>query len=152
MNNKKTIKQILIALGVAVLALMLYAFMSGSFKGTPAKQGGLISTTGKNTMGQIGEDKVTIANAQILKVLGSIKDIQLNDDIFSNPLFRELKDTRFTIPRPVRIGRPNPFASIGVEFLNQNEDMQGGQDTVQGGTVETVSFFDETTSPETGGM
>ncbi len=149
MKTKKTIKQILVALGVAFGALVLYAVFSGGFQAKPSKggvTGGLVSTQGKSTTGIIQETDVEAANAQILKVLGSVNKIELNDEILSNPIFRQLKDSRFSIPRPVRIGRPNPFAPIGVEFLSP-EDGDGYGEEVVGGNTDTEgenggTFFD----------
>ncbi len=54
---------------------------------------------------------------EILRILGSIQNISLEDDIFQNPVFRELVESGFVIPRPVRIGRPNPFLPIGFDSV-----------------------------------
>ena len=147
MKNKKTIKQILIALGVAVAILLLYAAFSGGFSQNQA-QGGLVSKNGKSVSGGVvREEDVTVANQKILKILGSVNDIQLNDDIFSNPLFRQLRDSRFTIPRPIRIGRPNPFASIGAEMIlsQQQQEAEEGQGGQQEGAT---TFFEDTNTQQ----
>jgi len=146
MKNKKTIKQILIALGVAVAILLLYAAFSGGFSQNQA-QGGLVSKNGKSVSGGVvREGDVTVANQKILKILGSVNNIQLNDDIFSNPLFRQLRDSRFTIPRPIRIGRPNPFASIGAEMiLSQQQEVEEGQRGQQEGAT---TFFEDTNTQQ----
>ncbi len=149
MKNKKTIKQILVALGLAIGILILYAVFSGGFS-QPQIQGGLTSKTGKPISGVIQGDDFTVANEKILKILGSVSDIDLNDDIFSNPLFRQLRDTHFTIPRPIRIGRPNPFASIGAELITITQQQQGVDTSTEEGVSDTSSdtpsdtFFTET--------
>ena len=147
MKNKKTIKQILIALGVAIAILLLYAAFSGGFSQNQA-QGGLISKNGKTVTGGIArEEDVTVANQKILKILGSVNNIQLNDDIFFYSFFRQLRDSRFTIPRPIRIGRPNPFASIGAEMiLSQQQEMEVSQGGQQEG--ETTTFFEDTNTQQ----
>ena len=136
--NKK-IKQILVAFGVAVLALILYALFSGGFS-QPSQSGDTLVST-KNAQGQSegGGKDAELANERILKILGSVKGIELNDDIFSNPLFKQLRDARFTFPRPVKLGRPNPFAPIGLESLlnaQQDDSSENMQDTSD------TTFFD----------
>ena len=138
MKSKKKIKQILVALGIAFAILIAYAAFSGGFS-QPRQQGALVSTRGKNIQGQISED-VDIVNERILKILRNVRNIELDDDIFSNPVFKQLRDTRFTLPRPVQIGRPNPFASIGTESILNAQ--QG--ELLQDGTSESTStFFDD---------
>ena len=68
-------------------------------------------------MGQVKETDTSLANAEILRILGNIQNISLNDDIFTNPVFQALEDSRFVIPKPVRIGRPNPFLPIGFDSI-----------------------------------
>lgn len=127
MNNKKTIKNILIGLGVAIALLVAYSFISSNEGPLNSQQIGLSSVLGDSGIGQIEETDTMLVNADILKILGSIENIELRDDIFTNPVFRKLKDTHFAIPRPARIGRPNPFLPIGFDAVisaNQEETTQ----------------------------
>ncbi len=143
-KTRKSVKQILIVLGVAVLALIVYALLSGSGSKSLDKKSGLVSTQGKALQGQIREKDIDLANNRILKVLESVRNIQLNDEIFKNPIFLKLKDSRFSIPRPVRVGRPNPFASIGAEYLTQEEN-EGEEQVAQQdvGEIENLDFLPE---------
>ncbi len=120
MKNKKTIKKVLIILLIAVALLILYSLFA-SQENSRKKIGGLSSLIGSGTQGQVKETDVTLANAEILKILGSIQNIELQDDIFVNPIFKELKDTHFSIPKPVKIGRTNPFRPIGYEGLQPSQ-------------------------------
>ncbi len=120
MNNKKTIQKILIGLGIAIALLVVYSFIAQNPQ-QGVKQTGLLSSMGDSGMGQIEKTDAQLVNADILRVLGSIEDIDLKDDIFSNPVFRKLKDTHFSIPRPVKIGRPNPFLPIGFDSIAAQE-------------------------------
>ena len=124
------IKKILIGLVVAIVLLGLYAMLASK---KPVQIGGLSSTLGSGTMGQVQESNSLVANERILKILGSIQSIDLNDEIFINPIFRTLKDKSFTIPRPVRRGRKNPFLPIGYDRIALE---QGGyQNSVQNSIV-----------------
>lgn len=118
MKNKKAIKNILIALVLVVVGLGVYSFVAGNPDDTGTSSSSLSSLVGSGSFGQVQESNTDLANAEILRVLGNIKNISLDDDIFKNPVFRELEDSRFTIPKPVRIGRPNPFLPIGFDAVS----------------------------------
>ncbi len=121
MKDKKIIKNILIVLGVAIILLVLYSMFA------PKKEvitSGLKSKTGTGTMGQINETDTSLVNAKILKILGSIKDIQLNDGIFANPVFRTLADKNFHVPKPSKYGRSNPFLPIGFDKIIEQQNQQ----------------------------
>lgn len=136
MNNKGTIKKIIIGLGIAVVLLILYSMVTSS--DTPATgNSSLSSIIGAGSFGQVQESNTALANAEILRILSNIQTISLNDDIFSNPVFRELHDSRFTIPRPTQIGRPNPFLPIGFDSVIIIPQVNQTEQTEQG-------FFDAT--------
>ncbi|GEM_PF-2360664 len=136
MNSTKTIKNILIGLLVAVALLIGYAMMNPKDGTTNALSSGSLTSAFKDAP-KVDDSEVQLANTEILKVLGSIQNIELHDDIFSNPVFRDLRDTRFSIPRPLQIGRSNPFLPIGFDDVTIQ--------TVLDDPVATT----ETTSPET---
>lgn len=141
MNNKKTIQRILIGLLIAIALLVGYSFVNQGNQ-EEGESGSLLSIF--QDTGEINDTDVQLANSEILRILGNIQNIDLNDDIFSNPVFRDLRDTRFTIPKPLRIGRPNPFLPIGfddvtiqtvpreseveVEIEDQGSEFFGGQE------------------------
>lgn len=54
----------------------------------------------------------TAVDQDLVAILFELKAITLNDDIFSNPVFRSLVDFgQELVPEPV--GRVNPFAPLG---------------------------------------
>jgi len=138
MKNKKTIRNILLGLLVAIALLVGYSIIAGDQGGTNNSGSSLTSLIGSGSLGQIQESNTDLANAEILRILGSIQNINLEDDIFQNPVFRELEDSRFTIPKPIRIGRPNPFLPIGFDSLTI-ETTQTSQSTE---LTEESGFFD----------
>lgn len=136
MKDKNIIKKIMIALLVVILLIAAYATFNELTNSDNEKisSSSLSSLVGLNQVGQIQETEVVIENAEILRVLGSIQSIKLNDNIFSNPVFLELKDSRFTIPKPSLIGRANPFRPIGVEKLDLlRTQTQSSQNSVEEG-------------------
>ena len=115
MNSSKTIKNIIIGLLVAVALLVAYSFLNPQEQGTSSPlNSGNLSSAFTNSL-SVDDSEVQLANTEILKILGSIQNIELRDDIFSNPVFRDLRDTRFSIPKPTSVGRPNPFLPIGFD-------------------------------------
>lgn len=117
MNKKGTIKKIIIALFVAIGVLVIFSMMQGNQGMQTGGSSSLSSMISSGTMGQVQEANTALANAEILRILGNIQTINLNIDIFANPVFRQLHDSRFSIPRPTHIGRPNPFLPIGFDTI-----------------------------------
>ena len=149
MKNKQTIKKILIGLVIAVALLVVYSLVAAPNEGGQGSNS-LSSLLDTSSFGQIQETETNLANAEILRILGSIKSIQLNDGIFSNPVFHELKDAQFNIPKPVRVGRNNPFLPIGFDAISQAPVGNGSESSIipelggetEGG-VEVSGFFDQ---------
>ena len=113
MNSKKTIQKILIFLLVAIALLVVYSVVNQGEGDTRTNVSQLTSAISNSP--SVDDSQVQLANTEILRILGNIQNITLDDDIFSNPVFRDLRDTRFTIPKPIQIGRPNPFLPIGFD-------------------------------------
>ena len=140
MKNKKTIKNIILGLVIAICGLIIFAVVNGN-SDEEGSTSSLSSLIGSGSFGEIKESNTDLANAEILRILGSIQNITLDDDIFNNPVFRELEDSRFTIPKPVRIGRPNPFLPIGFDttpIVDSGDDEDLGEDG------EGSDFFEDT--------
>lgn len=136
MKNKGTIKKILIGLVVAIVLLGVYAAVTSTNNDVQGASS-LSSLVGQGNLGQVQETDTALANAEILRILGSIENISLDDDIFTNPVFRELEDSRFSIPKPTRIGRPNPFLPIGFDSL------AGSTVQTQSVTQQSQDFFSQ---------
>ena len=152
MKDKKTIKNILIGLVIAIIALVAYSIFS-SKTGTKkiTQNSGLSSKLDSQTLGQIKESDTTVMNSKILKILGSIQNIELKDDIFANPVFRKLKDKNFVVTLPARIGRENPFLPIGYDSLSQENVSEKNNiiNTFISTENGNASFFDTQNSIDT---
>lgn len=139
MNSKKTIQRILIILFIAVVILVGYSIVN---QGEGNQEFSASSLRSAFEGGQEVDDSgVQLVNSEILEVLGSIQNIQLDDDIFSNPVFRDLRDTRFTIPRPIQIGRPNPFLPIGFDDETILMAEEAEEEETQDEPQEETEFF-----------
>lgn len=143
MNSKKTIQKILIGLAIAVVLLIAYAVVNKSDT-SDISTSTLSSLRNIGAAGDIQETDTALKNAEILKVLGSVQGIELNDEIFINPVFRLLVDSRFTIPKPLRIGRPNPFLPIGFDAIAQSGSTNSGN---TGGSQFLTPVVEENQNP-----
>jgi hypothetical protein len=140
MKKNNTIKKIFIGFFVVLLLLIGYAAMNGSGNEGQENSSTLTSLLNVNSLGQIQDTDTALANAEILRILGSIKDIQLEDDIFDDPVFKELRDGRFVIPNPRTIGRPNPFLPIGfTSFSSTPQSSVSTQTNAQTTSISDIS-------------
>lgn len=139
MKDKKVIKKIIIGLLVVIVLMGLYSVFVPSKDDTQSGSS-LTSLLNSSVLGQVQETDIALANGEILRVLGSIENINLDDDIFSNPVFRLLKDSRFSIANPARIGRENPFLPSGFDAIAAAQANQQGFD--QGSTSIQSGSFD----------
>lgn len=124
------IRNIIIFLSIAVILSVVYFFF---FK--KEKEPDLVSSTSSANATKVDVNK-NIANSQIiantLPVLLSIQNIKLDDSIFSDPAFVRLVDTSIILVPDGNEGRPNPFAPIGF-------------DNIDNSTVEDESAINDTT-------
>lgn len=141
MKDKKVIKKIIIILLIAIVLLGLYSVFVPSRDDTQGNSS-LTSLLNSSVLGQVEETDIALANGEILRVLGNIQNITLDDDIFSNPVFDLLQDSRFSIPNPARIGRENPFLPSGFDAIAEAQRAQ--QDAAQNGISTQSGFFSGT--------
>lgn len=114
------IRNILIFVAIAAVLVFAYIFFAKppsaeqtnlvSSSGTTAS-GGQSSNVGTNTAN--GSDTSAVAS-NFLTLLLSVKTIQLNTDIFSDPAFTSLHDSSIVLVPDATTGRPDPFAQFGV--------------------------------------
>ncbi|MDE2071275.1 MAG: hypothetical protein KGI70_00890 [Patescibacteria group bacterium] len=69
-------------------------------------------------------DTSSPVSSDLLAVLGSLHTIQLDQTIFTNPVFVSLSDFGVTIP-PENVGRRNPFAPVGAQTQSQTKTQPG---------------------------
>lgn len=129
----KALKIILIILVIGVLAFVGLTLLSdsqstntGSGNGT-----GLRSVTTSQSVSTVGQNTVTAnpalmntedINREFVSMLLNLEAIRLNDDIFSEPAFRVLRDNSIRLNQPGNEGRPNPFAPIGIDLISRTQN------------------------------
>jgi len=111
------LKNILIFAGIGVVLILVYVFL---IKKSPDEQG-LISTSplGVPAAPENSGPAGGVAN-DFLSLLLGVKNIKLNNAIFSKPAFRSLRDSTIVLTPDGTEGRPNPFAPIGYEGAVSN--------------------------------
>ena len=111
------IKNIIIFISIALVFFLIYIFFlkpsgeqaslvsSGVGSTLPNMDGSTLNTSTSNTNSFISKD--------FLVLVSNIKNIKLNDSIFSDPAFNSLHDSSITLTPDGTEGRPNPFAQFG---------------------------------------
>ena len=56
------------------------------------------------------------ADQSFLMLLLGVRNVRLDDVIFSDPAFLSLRDSSITLIQDGNEGRPNPFAPIGIDI------------------------------------
>lgn len=107
-----TIKNIIILVIVGGILFVVYFF----FIRTSAEQTNLISSADTNTTSGV-PSLGSSAPDQFLTLLLSVKNIKLNDAIFSNVAFTSLHDSSITLTPDGTEGRTNPFAQFGASDI-----------------------------------
>jgi len=124
MKKNKTLKIVIIAVVIfAALVLVYGLFFSGGLQ-QETGGGNLITSF---TTDQILPDSGSV-DSNILTVLQSVKQINLNDDVFVNPGFTTLIDKSIQLPEARSVGRAEIFSEPGSgsttieldELTNQN--------------------------------
>lgn len=118
------IKNIIIFSGIAFAFILIYIF----FIKPSSDQANLAplqnTTTLPNIDGTVPGVGTTNTNPLIAKdflvLLSSVKNIKLDDTIFSDQAFNSLHDSSITLIPDGTEGRPNPFAQFGNESLPLN--------------------------------
>ncbi len=113
------IKNIIIFTVIAAALILIYIFF---IKKAP-DQGNLISSntsgivSGTNTSTSNTSGQNSLITKDLLSVLLSVKNIKLDDAIFSDEVFVNLHDSSILLNAPNDEGRANPFAPIGFEKM-----------------------------------
>ncbi|MFA5840691.1 MAG: hypothetical protein WC847_00220 [Candidatus Paceibacterota bacterium] len=114
------IKNIIIFSGIALAFILIYIFF---IKSSPP-QANLESTANTplpNIDGTLPGASTINTNSQVAKefltLLSSVKNIKLDDVIFSDQAFNTLRDSSITLIPDGTEGRPNPFAQFGNDTI-----------------------------------
>lgn len=138
-----TLKKILIA--VVVIAVIVVIIILISNRGQENRD--LLRSSGSLAPSQTLNDKSQASN--FLQSLSEVKSIELDTTIFENKVYQKLVD--FSVPITLNdqrlIGRPNPFAPIGVDAIfNQPTDDQssnGPESGLDGGAILPPGGFNQ---------
>ncbi len=107
-------RNIIIFLGLAAIFTSIYVFF---IRGPVEDDANLVSSS-STTEGAPGVSSTGGQNPiaeNFLSLLLNIKNIQLDDSIFSDPAFLSLRDSSIELIPDANAGRPNPFAQIGSD-------------------------------------
>ena len=97
----KKYKNILVIVTIVVVAFVAYSMF---FAGRDITTNILTSST-------VGPGIQSSVNSELLLLLINLKSIRLNDSLFGDPAFKELRDYgQDLVPEP--LGRENPFSPI----------------------------------------
>ena len=98
-----------IIIGAVILAVLLAGYF---FLGSKGKEPNLVSAPA------LVPAASPVISGEFLSLLLNVKNIKLDDSIFSNPAFSSLSDSSITLTPDGTEGRPNPFAPFGAEAKN----------------------------------
>jgi hypothetical protein len=115
------IKNIIIFIAIALVIFLIYVFF---IKPSP-EQANLVSegpsATLPNIDGSSPNPSTSNTNSEVAKdflvIFSNIKNIKLNDVIFSDPAFSSLHDSSIVLTPDGTEGRPNPFAPFGNDVV-----------------------------------
>ncbi len=111
-----TIKNIIIFTVVAVVLFLIYIFL---VKPTPEEQNLVSSSANTATPNTNTLSQNSVLAKDFLSILLNVKNIRLDDTIFSNKSFTSLHDSSIPLTSPTKEeeGRANPFAPIGSDLV-----------------------------------
>jgi len=113
---KKLIKGILILVVIIIVVVVASSFLKSKKSSSTS---GLESTTGAtaNTLPGVQNENTEglSVSDQFLRLLLSMQDIELDQSIFVDPAFTNLKDFSVQIIPRNNEGRVNPFAPVGKD-------------------------------------
>jgi predicted permease len=117
------IKNIIIFTGIAIIFISIYIFF---IKGDEPENNlvsspGTTSFVGSNTKNTTILDQSPALAQDFLSLLLNVRNIKLDDTIFSDSAFNSLRDSSIVLVPDGNEGRPNPFAPLGTD----NVEMQG---------------------------
>ena|SRR3989344_7118735 len=106
-------KNIIILVIIAAVLILVYVFFIRTSSDTAA----LISSSSGSAVSNVTEDGNSSINRDFLTLLLSVKNIKLDDAIFSDEAFNSLRDSSIILTPSGNEGRPNPFAPLGTDII-----------------------------------
>ncbi|TSC77712.1 MAG: hypothetical protein G01um101424_335 [Parcubacteria group bacterium Gr01-1014_24] len=108
-------KNIIIFLAIATTFILIYVFF---IKASPNITTLISSPSNPIAPSTVPADKNSSIAKDFLSLLLSVKNIKLNDAIFSDGAFGSLHDSSIILTPDGNEGRPNPFAPLGTDLAN----------------------------------
>lgn len=106
-----------IAIGVIVLLVIYIMFIKPDTSGSSATLVSSSQQPSSSASNATNQQTATPAPSgehdALLRILNSLKELRLDDAIFFNPAFSELRDISIPLIKEGNAGRRNPFAPIG---------------------------------------
>jgi len=111
-----SIKNIIIFISIGAIIALAYVFL---IKSPAPEVDNLISTQSSGTPSATTSDSSfsPVVAQDFLILLLSVKNIKLDDAIFSTEGFTSLRDSSIILTPDGNEGRPNPFAPIGSDLV-----------------------------------
>lgn len=99
---------------VLVVLVLIYFILVRQKKEEP----GLVSVENSDLSSEAGNIEESLITKEFLGLLLNVREIQINDEIFSSPSFTSLRDTTIKIMggEGGEKGRANPFAPVGSDI------------------------------------
>ena len=111
------VKNIIIIAGVGVALVLVYVFfIRSSSSDTPALTSSSVPSSAPGPSGNTTTETSQLTQ-DFLSLLLNVKNIKLDETIFSDGAFSALTDSSITLLPDGTEGRPNPFAPIGSDVL-----------------------------------
>jgi regulatory protein YycI of two-component signal transduction system YycFG len=109
------IKNIIIFTVITALLILAYIFF---IKPSPEEKSLVFYSPSNTELPNTNTlDQNSLITQDLLSVLLSVKSIKLDDAIFSDEAFINLKDSSILLTSPGDEGRLNPFAPIGFDII-----------------------------------
>lgn len=108
------IKNVIIFLLIAGVLILVYVFF---IKKSP-EETNLISSSFPSQTNTVSSSTAASPDQDFLPLLFNVKNIKLDDAIFSDPAFMTLTDSSIILIPEENEGRLNPFAPLGSEGDN----------------------------------
>src|SRR3989344_2490379 len=106
-------KNIIILAIIAAVLILVYVF----FVRTSSDTAALIFSSSGSAVSDVMEGGNSSINRDFLTLLLSVKNIKLDDTIFSDEAFSSLRDSSIILTPSGNEGRPNPFAPLGTDII-----------------------------------
>lgn len=140
---------------IIAVAILVYVL----FFDKPASDSSLTSSTSNSTTtgisGNVNNNQnLASVDSEFLAMLLSIKSLKLNDSIFSNVAFANLRDSSITLIQDNTEGRTNPFAPIGSDTSSMpvSPDIAPEGTSSSGGNATGTQSGSTSTGDQTGGL